>query len=205
VHITIGTSGREEPFEKGYERPLNDPREVFPKLQTRLQKSAGSTWALVLGTEDDGLSSEEAALCDQLIRIPTSTQNSSMNVAMACGALLYHWRLLQLDADSTTTTPTSQTPFYNPESLAGSKSEVSGKNRWSSAQEKEKWIDYLISVLDRTQFFKYPDRESVKGRIRRWLQGTEIPLGELLFAFEVLYQIEAWGSREFKERNFLGN
>ena len=96
------------------------------------------------------------------------------------------------------------TPFYNPEDLAGTKSALSGKTRWADQLEKEKWIEYLIAILDQTQFFKYPDREAVKARIRRWLQGNNIPLGELLFAFEVLYQIESWGTQQFKERNFLG-
>jgi TrmH family RNA methyltransferase len=203
LHLVIGTSGREDSFEKGYARPLRDPAAVFGEVQARLGKNAELRWALVMGTEDDGLASDEAALCDQLIRIPTSEQNPSMNIAMACGALLYHWRLLQLGVMGGSEEAKGP-PFYDPETLRGTKAEVSGKTRWADPTEKEKWIDYLISILDQTQFFKYPDRESVKARIRRWLQATDIPLGELLFAFEVLYQIEAWGTGMFKERNFLG-
>jgi len=206
IQITIGTSGREDAFEKGYERPLRDPTATFAELASRLRIKSDLNWALVMGTEDDGLASAESALCDHLIRIPTSEQNPSMNIAMACGVLLYHWRLIQLDSIPTAADSNERTTsFYDPKSLGKSKAAASGKIRWSDASEKEKWIDYLISILEKTQFFKYPDREAVKARIRRWLQSTDIPLGELLFAFEVVYQIESWGTGVFRERNFLGD
>jgi TrmH family RNA methyltransferase len=210
IQIPLGTSGRSQGFERGYDRPLRDPTAAYQELAKRLGKSEDLRWALVMGTEDDGLSSEEAALCQELIRIPTSDLNPSMNIAMACGVLLYHWRMIQLgvipmEAPVPSTTAEAVTPFYDPSTLDSPKSLRSGRNRYADQSEKEKWIDYLFTILDQTQMFKYPDREALKARIRRWLQNGEIPLGELLFAFEVLYQIKSWGTGQFDKRDFLND
>jgi hypothetical protein len=60
-----------------------------------------------------------------------------------------------------------------------------------------------MNTLARTEFLKYPDVEAVRARIRRWLQSAPIPLGELLFAFELVYHLRAWGSGTFEGRDFL--
>ncbi len=208
IHISIGTSGRTEGFEKGFERPLRDPSSCFQSLSERLGQNPELSWALVMGTEDDGLSAEEAGLCQELIHIPTSETNSSMNIAMACGVLLYHWRLLQMGMIPNTNNEskgavTSASPFYDPNSLDSTKSERSDRKRFADQAEKEKWIDYLFTILEKTQLFKYPDREALRARIRRWLQSGDIPVGELLFAFEILYQIKSWGSGSYDKRDFL--
>lgn len=44
---------------------------------------------LVLGPEADGLSLEELEMLDEVVRIPLSTEVESLNVAVACGVLLF--------------------------------------------------------------------------------------------------------------------
>jgi TrmH family RNA methyltransferase len=44
---------------------------------------------LVLGSEQKGLSQEQASACDTLLRLPLHGRASSLNLAVACGVLLY--------------------------------------------------------------------------------------------------------------------
>lgn len=44
---------------------------------------------VLLGSEREGLSSEQAAVCDQLIRLPMRGHASSLNLAVAAGVVLY--------------------------------------------------------------------------------------------------------------------
>lgn len=62
------------------------PREWAP----RLLEAAGSTPVAVLfGSEDNGLSLEDLALCTQFIRIPSSENYKSLNLAMAVMCVAY--------------------------------------------------------------------------------------------------------------------
>ncbi|MBM3180406.1 MAG: RNA methyltransferase [Chloroflexi bacterium] len=47
-------------------------------------------WALVLGSEQKGLSPEQAAACDLTVSLPMQGRVSSLNLAVAAGVLLYH-------------------------------------------------------------------------------------------------------------------
>ncbi len=64
-----------------YRKHARTPREIAPRLLEAA--GAGNKVALVFGTEDDGLSNEEMALCPQLIRIPSSHRYASLNLAHA--------------------------------------------------------------------------------------------------------------------------
>lgn len=63
-----------------YRQHARTPREWAPKA---LEVARTGKVALVFGREDKGLSNEELALCTQIIRIPTTTTYSSLNVAQA--------------------------------------------------------------------------------------------------------------------------
>jgi tRNA/rRNA methyltransferase len=64
-----------------YRNHAKTPREWAPRFLE--SAAAGNKVALVFGTEDDGLSNEEMALCTQLIRIPSSHQYPSLNLSQA--------------------------------------------------------------------------------------------------------------------------
>ena len=49
----------------------------------------GDPTVLLMGNERDGLSPEDRAACDALVRIPMLGRSSSLNVAVATGVLLY--------------------------------------------------------------------------------------------------------------------
>lgn len=199
LHLLLGTSGKDENFDLGYSRPFVTPDEGFAFASAQFKQAAAAEdfqWAIVLGCESDGLSAEEAAMCSQLINIPTSTETPSINAAMAGALLLYHFNFLKLrEKDSA--------QVKSQEHLAGA-FELQENEPWSSVNDKEKLLDYLVETLRETQFFKYPDQESVRGRFRRFLQAMQIPRGELLLVFEVLYQLKSWGQGKFEKRDFLG-
>lgn len=46
-------------------------------------------WILVLGNEQKGLSKDQVAACDEIIRLPMRGRTSSLNLAVAAGVLLY--------------------------------------------------------------------------------------------------------------------
>ncbi len=203
VQIAIGSSGRDREFEGGYARPHVTPDEAFTTVENWQKQSQEKDfkWAFVLGPEDDGLNERECSLCQKLVRIPTVDQAPSMNIAMAAGCFLYHWNLRNLALEAAPgAASTDPGPF--PRSY-GREANEHGRTEWSTAGQKEQFLDYVMNTLARTKFLKYPDVEAVRARIRRWVQVAPIPLGELLFAFEIAYHLRAWGSGEFEARDFL--
>jgi len=48
-------------------------------------------WALVLGSEQKGLSAKQIAACDATLSLPMHGRVSSLNLAVAAGVLLYHF------------------------------------------------------------------------------------------------------------------
>lgn len=203
LHLVIGTSGRAVEFERGYARPMVDPEAAFASVAAQ-QATVGEAdfrWGLVLGPEDDGLSDHEGALCQALIRIATVDTCPSINIAMAAGCVLYHWHLWnQRSGEAVAPAPQIPSPFPTAEKARFT--EV-GRADWASHEHKEDFLNYVMETVSQTQFLKYPDRDAVAARVRRWLQVAPIPLGELLFAFEIVYHLKAWGTGTFEARNFL--
>ena len=68
-------------------RELHDWRAVRGDLVARAS-DPGERVALVFGNEETGLSGEEAAPLSELVRIPTSDEHGSLNLAMAAGLVL---------------------------------------------------------------------------------------------------------------------
>jgi TrmH family RNA methyltransferase len=69
----------------------NHPRQAVPEL-LGYEAAAERPIAIVFGREDTGLLNEELDRCDRLLVVPTSAQNSSLNLAQA--VLLIGYELL---------------------------------------------------------------------------------------------------------------
>jgi TrmH family RNA methyltransferase len=69
-----------------YRDHAKTPREWAPRL---LEAASAAPVALVFGSEDNGLSREEIALCTQLVRIPSSPAYASLNLAQAVLVVAY--------------------------------------------------------------------------------------------------------------------
>jgi tRNA/rRNA methyltransferase len=68
-----------------WDAPLETPRDALPWL---LEENAQPS-ALIFGREDRGLSNQELNYAQRFIRIPSSEEYSSLNLAMAVGVCCY--------------------------------------------------------------------------------------------------------------------
>ncbi len=78
---TIATTGADH----DWNAPLETPRTCLPWL---LEESAQPS-ALIFGREDRGLSNQELNYAQRFVRIPSSEEYSSLNLAMAVGICCY--------------------------------------------------------------------------------------------------------------------
>ncbi|WP_165774690.1 RNA methyltransferase [Candidatus Viridilinea mediisalina] len=86
VHYVVGTSERMHP-----ERPMcNDVRALAPELLVRAQTSRV---ALLFGPEDHGLDRAALDHCHVVLRLPSTLDYPSLNLAQAVLLLLYELRM----------------------------------------------------------------------------------------------------------------
>jgi tRNA/rRNA methyltransferase len=78
---TIATTG----IDHDWNAPLETPRTALPWLL----EEVGQPSALIFGREDRGLSNQELNYAQRFIRIPSSEEYSSLNLAMAVGICCY--------------------------------------------------------------------------------------------------------------------
>jgi tRNA C32,U32 (ribose-2'-O)-methylase TrmJ len=111
-----------------------------------------------------------------------------MNVAMAAGCLLYAWSEAAHEFQKLNPAfPTKTAP-----------------QELTSLKEIEKLAHYILETLKLSEFFKYPDSEAVIARIRRIFQKEhELTRGDILFVFEIFYQLRAKITGRHDDRNFL--
>jgi len=88
-NLVVGTTGKRLDEAQHHLRlHLRVPCFTPATLAEKLQGKEG-TVALLLGREDCGLSSEELALCDMLVSIPTSRDYPVMNLSHSAAVLFY--------------------------------------------------------------------------------------------------------------------
>ena len=93
--FVVGTSARA----RHLQWPALAPRGCASKL---VEQSVGGSVAMVFGRENSGLTNQELELCHAVVRIPTSSTFSSLNVAAAVQILCYEVRLALSDLQGTT-------------------------------------------------------------------------------------------------------
>lgn len=193
-HIVIGTSGKKDEYHGGFSRPVVTPQKAFEDYSSFFNnfsdpKSLCS--ALVFGPEDDGLSSQEAGHCDILVHIPTAIEAPSMNLAMAATLVFYSFHQQQLKSDQ------------NHISQPGKKIKQPSRSELADFSRTEQLTNYVLESLKPTQFFKHPDEDSTKARLRKVLRSWKLTEGDVLFVFEIFYQLRCWGNKKFEHRDFL--
>ncbi len=200
LHVALGSSGKKDNFfDLGYTRPFVSPTRALGEIQAESREAPEILkWAFVLGPEDDGLSAEEASLCQKLVHIDTCDQNPSINLAMAAGLFLYHWHLFNQGEISHEAPSRSQAVIEGQAAFA-----LDAGDRLATLDEKEALLNYAVEVLQTTQFFKTPDLGNSRARLRRWLQSAPAPLNDLRVVFEALYQLKCKAQGHFEARDFL--
>lgn len=88
--FVFGTTARE----RSLQWPIVSPRAAALKAAREVNKG---TIGIVFGPEHSGLSNQELAFCHQLIRIPTDSEFSSLNLAQAVQVCAYELRMAFVD------------------------------------------------------------------------------------------------------------
>ncbi len=89
ANLVVGTTGKRLEEEQHHLRlHLRVPCLTPAELAAKLDEKEG-TVALVLGREDCGLNSEELAVCDMVVSIPTSSEYPVMNLSHSAAILFY--------------------------------------------------------------------------------------------------------------------
>ena len=89
ANLVVGTTGKRLETEQHHLRlHLRVPCFTPAELRAKLNGKEG-TVALLLGREDCGLNSEELAICDMVVSIPTSGEYPVMNLSHAAAILFY--------------------------------------------------------------------------------------------------------------------
>jgi len=86
-NLVVGTTA-------GRNRELRQPIHDLPVFAPRIRQTlASGKVALLFGSEKTGLSNEELSYCHELLRIPTTNANVSMNLGQAVAVCLYQLRV----------------------------------------------------------------------------------------------------------------
>lgn len=135
--IAAGTSARDGL----YRSHARSPREWAPRF---LESAETGQVALVFGAEDSGLSNEELQFCTHVIRIPSSPQYSSINLAQAVMLCCYEIFL----ADES---------FEAPKERHGE----------ASVLARERMLDLWREMLREIDFFKGDNEDHMMMGVRR--------------------------------------
>ncbi len=145
----VGTTARQRHIGP----PVLAPREWAEAAVTK----AGKGLALVFGQERTGLTNEEVARCQALIRIPTQEQFASLNLGSAVQILVYEWRLANGGAPP---------PPLAPREVA-------------TNAELEGFLGHLREVSDAVEFFARKNPDAVHRRLRALFGRAELDRNEI--------------------------
>ena len=122
--------------------------------------------ALVFGTEKFGLSNEDMARCNWLMRIPTRGEHESMNLGQAVAVCLYE---LIRSSQAETQAPKAQ--------------------RGAKAEDVDRIADLLVDTLQRSGYIKDLTSESGEQKTRRMIRRLQLTHGDSIALLGMLRQI----------------
>ncbi|MEA5574340.1 RNA methyltransferase [Calothrix sp. UHCC 0171] len=164
-----------------WDAPLESPRTAFPWLL----ESVGQPSALIFGREDRGLSNQELNYAQKFVRIPSSSEYASLNLAAAVGICCYE---LSQIADLS----------------FGSDMNITGdKNKHSSPESELAHLDIVESYYQQLELlllqigYLYPHTAASRmEKLRQLYNRAELRTRELSMLRGMLRQIEwAIGSK----------
>ncbi len=136
--------------------PVVDPRECAAGIWQRLPTDRA---AVVLGSEQSGLTNEDLARCRQLVHIPANPDYSSLNLAMAVQVLCYELRMAAPDL------PPVQGPV--------------AESPLATAEEIEGFHAHLERLLTESGFLHPAHQRQVKLKLRRIFQRAAVDRNEM--------------------------
>jgi len=164
--MVVGTTARP----RYLEWPVESPRAM---AQAVMALPANTQCALVFGREQSGLSNEELALCQRVIRIPTDEAFSSLNLAQAVQICAYELRLAAL-SDAPLKLSEDNEPLAN-------------------ARETADAIEHLLRVMERVEFYNPERPKRLPGRLHRLINRSDLKRSEVQILRGFLTAIEEMG------------
>ncbi|MSR13146.1 MAG: RNA methyltransferase [Gammaproteobacteria bacterium] len=148
--VVVGTTART----RHLEWPVSGPREVARAL---FELPPSTQCALLFGREQAGLSNQELALCQRVIRIPTEDSFSSLNIAQAVQICAYELRMSALGA--------SPLPAIDDEPLA-------------NGSELKEVLEHLLRVMEAVDFFNPAQPKLLPIRLSRLVNRSGLKRSE---------------------------
>ena len=149
--LVVGTSARRRhlPWE------LHEPRECSDRI---VQASRAGGAAVVFGAERTGLTNAELQRCNMLLTIPTNSEYSSLNLAMAVQVVSYElWLAMRSGAPAQ---PEPDVPL-------------------ASGEEMARFYEHLQRVLDEIDFKDRTGGGQLMTRIRRLFNRAQLDQNEM--------------------------
>jgi TrmH family RNA methyltransferase len=161
--LVVGTSARS----RHLSFDLVEPRECA--LQVAAAAQSGNV-ALVFGSERIGLTNDELSCCNLLVTIPTNSEYSSLNLAMAVQVLAYEvWLNIRPEAPST---PPLEVPL-------------------ASASEMARFYEHIEAVLEYIDFRDRHGGGHLMARIRRLFNRARLDQNEMNILRGILTAVQA--------------
>lgn len=161
--LVVGTSARQRhlPWE------IVEPRECAARIVADAR--AGNV-AVVFGSERYGLTNDELARCNLLVTIPTSTEYSSLNIAMAVQVIAYEiWLASRPGAPEP---PPRDVPL-------------------ATAEEMTRLYAHIEQVLDEIDFRDRTGGGHLMARIRRLFNRAQLDQNEMNILRGILTAVQA--------------
>lgn len=155
----VGTTARERHI---------GPPVMTPRAWCEAAVERGGPLALVFGQERTGLTNEEVALCQALIRIPTHEAFASLNLGMAVQILCYEWHLA---AGAAPPPREAEAPL-------------------ATHAEMEGFFGHLREVGDAVEFFARKNPDAVHRRLRALFGRAGVDRNEINILRGLLKEIQ---------------
>ncbi len=133
LHLVYATTARQHDLAK----PVVSPATAAVEFRDAI--TAGQRVGIVFGRERWGLTSDEVALCDEIITVPVDPTFASLNVGQAVILVAYEWRKQMVGGD--------WTPFGEKE-----------RSPLASKADLYHLFDHLEAALDAVEFFRPPEK-----------------------------------------------
>lgn len=141
IHTAYATTARPRDMNKRVVSPQQAMQEIVALTLPSPEERGRNKIALVFGPERTGLENEEITLCDNIITIPTSEQNRSLNLAQSSVIIGYEW----LKANSELKVQSADNFFHSPAPMA----DMMGL------------FEQLEEYLDKSEYFRTTNKKPI--------------------------------------------
>ncbi|MBI1860284.1 MAG: hypothetical protein HYR96_05130 [Deltaproteobacteria bacterium] len=139
--------------------------EAMPNVVAKMNGRGDWQLAMVFGPESDGLSNDEVAACDAIMRIPSDTEYRSLNLAQAVMVCCYEFRRANLMAAN------------------------EGVALATPQGQKDRLIQHILQVAEAVGFVLPGDPYKMKGRLTEILSGLPNHLKDIKTLHGLLDQV----------------